>query len=70
MHSEGVDYDTDFGLWSMSQLRQRVEVVRSFDRACDNMRDTLIEMAQTCKVTVEQYTVKKERLVARCAYAD
>lgn len=63
-----IDQDEEFhpDEWSMSQLRERVDLVCDFDRTVDTIRDAFIDMLDT--QCVEEVTVmvpkKVKRLVA------
>lgn len=60
------DQGEDFEDWSMSDLRDRVELVQCFDKLCDAIVQISVETAQT--MDVEEYEVmvpvKRTRLVA------
>jgi hypothetical protein len=64
-----IDQDLNFEDLSMSELRERVELVRSFDRACDNIRSAFIDLLDHCKVVEETVMVPKtvRRLVCAAA---
>jgi hypothetical protein len=58
----GIDGDVDaneISAWSMSQLRDRVELVCRFDRACDEMRQAFISLIEDCMVVTETLMVPK-----------
>jgi hypothetical protein len=55
----GIDQDLEFDDWSMFELRQRVELVREFDRACDDIRDDFIDILDECEVVEETVMVPK-----------
>ncbi len=58
----GIDSDldaNDLSAWSMSQLRDRVELVCRFDRACDEMRNAFINLIDGCMVVTETIMVPK-----------
>lgn len=42
--------------WSMDDLEQEVELVRAFDRVCDDVRDLLIHVLETGRVETEVET--------------
>jgi hypothetical protein len=52
---------------SMVELRNKVELVCRFDRACDNIRDAFIELLDNCKVVEETVFVPKTVLRIACA---
>jgi hypothetical protein len=49
----------DILAWSMSQLRDRVDLVCRFDRACDEMRQAFINLIDDCVVVTETIMVPK-----------
>lgn len=53
VNSRGVDQDADFDDWSMSQLRERVNLVRRFDEVCDEMRAAFIDLLDSSEVVEE-----------------
>lgn len=65
--SRGVDDDTDFDEWSMSQLRERVKLVRLFDEVCDKMRSAFIDLLESSEVVEE--VVMTPTTVRRLAHA-
>jgi hypothetical protein len=70
--SGGIDDDLsrdEFMDWSMSDLRDRVELVCRFDRACDEVRDAFIYLLDNCKVVEETVMVPKTVRRIACAAA-
>jgi hypothetical protein len=65
--SGGIDEEMDFSDWSTSDLRDRVELVCRFDRACDEIRDAFIYLIDNC--TVVEETVMVPQTVRRLACA-
>lgn len=65
----GMDEDRDFSEWSMSRLRERVDLIVDFDRTCDLMRFEFIEMCLSCKVVEETIMVPKTVRRVVCAHA-
>ncbi len=60
--TRGIDDDMNvdaFMEWSMSDLRDRVNLVRRFDRACDEIREIFIELLDRCEVIEEDVMVPK-----------
>lgn len=55
--------------WSMSDLRDRVELVCRFDRACDEIRSAFIDLIDNCKVVEETVMVPKTVRRIACAAA-
>ena len=62
----GEDF-VDFDDWTMSKLRDRVDLVCDFDRTCDAMRDNLIDMIESCSVVEETIMVPKTVRRIACA---
>jgi len=56
---KNVDQNEDFSEWSLPELRNRVELVRRFDQACDEIRDNFIGLISTCKVVEEVVMIPK-----------
>jgi hypothetical protein len=68
----GIDDDMgreDLMEWSMSDLRDRVELVCRFDRACDEIRSAFIDLIDNCKVVEETVMVPKTVRRIACAAA-
>jgi len=69
MSGKGIGGDCDFDdkdEWSMSGLRDHVELVRAFDEACDKIRDAFIELLDGCEVVEETVMVPQTRKVIQC----
>ena len=49
----------DFGDWSLSELRRRVELVQDFDRLCDKITGAYINLCRNYRVTEEGILVPK-----------
>lgn len=62
---DSVDFD-DADEWSMSDLRDRVRLVQSFDAACDRIREAFIDLLDNCEIEEEEVVVTKTRKVIRC----
>ncbi|MCW8966872.1 MAG: hypothetical protein OQK82_09345 [Candidatus Pacearchaeota archaeon] len=60
------DYE-DPDEWSMYMLRKEVELVCAFDRACDQMRESFINLIDTCVVKAETTMIPQTRNVIACA---
>jgi len=69
VESRGIDQDRDFADWSMGDLRARVDLVADFDRACDEIRESFIDMATSCRVVEETIMVPKTIRRIVCAHA-
>lgn len=63
----GVDMDDDYEEWSLSDLRDRVNLVQEFDSLADNLVSQAIHMANAYDIVDEEYYVPRTRrvLVAR-----
>lgn len=61
--SRSIDQGEDFEDWSIYNIRERVELVQSFDKLCDDIVDSVIELCKNYKVTEEKYTVVKTRKI-------
>lgn len=53
------DDPEDLADMTTSQLRERVRLVREFDRACDRVRDEFIELLDNCRVIDEVVMIPK-----------
>lgn len=60
---KSVDQDIDFSDWSADTLKERVALVQSFDKLCDDIVSCAIQMAKNTKIEVETYSVEKTRKV-------
>ena len=54
-----VDMHEDFDDWSLSELRQRVELVQDFDMLCDDIMTAYIDLCCNYRVTEEEILVPK-----------
>ena len=61
---KGVDEDEDFSEWGMDQLKDRVRLVREFDRLCDACVRSFINFAKTHTVEAREILVPKPIRVA------
>lgn len=41
-----IDQDADFEKWDMNKLRDRVKIIQEFDKTCDNLRNTLLDIVR------------------------
>ena len=57
--SRAFDQDEEFAEWSMYKLRNRVELVSRFDRACDGIRLNFIDLIENCHVVEETVLIPK-----------
>lgn len=62
-----IDAERDYEDWTMGQLRNRVELVRDFDRTCDAIRKDFIDMCSSCEVVEETIMVPKTVKRITCA---
>ena len=56
---KNVDMYEDFEGWTLSELRERVELVQEFDRLCDDIVRTYIEICMNYRITEEEILVPK-----------
>jgi hypothetical protein len=54
---KSVDMDEDFAEWDMDELRERVRLVRSFDRLCDRVVDTFVSFCRDYEVVETEVPV-------------
>lgn len=54
-----VDMHEDFSNWTLSQIRERVELVQEFDKLCDRIADEYIHTCRNYKVTEQDILVPK-----------
>jgi hypothetical protein len=54
-----VDMYEDFGDWTLSEIRERVELVQDFDRLCDDIITEYIELCKNYRITEEEILVPK-----------
>ena len=50
---KSIDMDDDFEEWSMDALRERVDLICAFDRACDEIRQNFIDLLEGSEVVEE-----------------
>jgi hypothetical protein len=62
---KSLDMGEDFSEWSMAELKDRVELIQSFDEHVEEIRNLLIECCQNFTVEVETVMVPKSRKVLR-----
>jgi len=56
---KGVDEWEDFEGWTLSEIRERVELVQDFDRLCDDIATEYIKLCKNYRVTEEEILVPK-----------
>ena len=54
-----VDMQEDFAEWSLSDLKERVELIQTFDRLCDDVVQTYAHMCRTYHITEEEIHVPR-----------
>ncbi|MFA6424717.1 MAG: hypothetical protein WCW64_00860 [Phycisphaerae bacterium] len=54
-----VDMNEDFESWTLSQIRERVELVQDFDRLCDDIAAEYIEICRNYRIAEEEILVPK-----------
>ena len=54
-----VDMYENFEDWTLSEIRQRVELVQDFDRLCDNIVTEYIEICSNYRISEEEILVPK-----------
>ena len=59
----GTDDWEDFSDWEMCRLRERVELVQSFDKLADSIVAEAVYLANEYEVKEEKYSVTKTRHV-------
>jgi len=58
-----IDQNEDFEEWDLYSLKNRVQLIQSFDKLCDDIVNETIFMAQNNEIEEEEYTVIKTRKV-------
>jgi hypothetical protein len=56
---KSVDEYEDFADWTLSEIRQRVELVQDFDRLCDDIVSAFIDICRNYRITEEKIFVSK-----------
>ena len=54
-----VDMYEDFEDWTLSELRERVELVQDFDRLCETIVSEYIDICKNYRITEEEILVPK-----------
>jgi len=49
----------DFVDWTLSEIRQRVELVQDFDRLCDDIVSAFIDTCKNYRITEEEILIPK-----------
>lgn len=63
------NYDTLDDLkedYDFEEFRTLAETVINFDRACNNIIQSVVSLAENCEIVEEEYTVLKTRKVIKC----
>jgi hypothetical protein len=56
---KNVDEGDDFADWTLSEIRQRVELVQDFDRLCDDITKSYIDTCLNYRIVEEEIIVPK-----------
>jgi len=56
---KGVDMGENFEDWKLYELQQRIELVQSFDRLCDNIVSDYVDICRNYRITEQQILVPK-----------
>jgi len=56
---KNVDMYEDFEDWTLNELQNRVELVQSYDRLCDNIVSAYVDICRNYRITEEQILVPK-----------
>ncbi|MBN1972149.1 MAG: hypothetical protein JW787_00815 [Sedimentisphaerales bacterium] len=56
---KSTDMGEDYDGWSLSELRERVELVQEFDKLCDTIVNEYIELCRNYRITEEEILVPK-----------
>jgi len=54
-----VDMYEDFEGWTLSEIRERVELVQDFDRLCETIVAEFIDICRNYRITEEEILVPK-----------
>ena len=63
------NYDTLDDLkedYDFEEFRTLAETIMNFDRACDNIIQAVVSLAENCEIVEEEYMVLKTRKVIKC----
>ena len=64
------NYDTPNDLkddYDFEEFKNLAKTVMNFDKACDNIIQNVISLAENCEIVEEEYTVLKTRKVIKCS---
>ncbi len=56
---KSVDEYEDFADWTLSEIRERVELVQDFDRLCDDLVSTFIDICRNYRIAEEEILIPK-----------
>ena len=56
---QSIDEYEDFADWTLSQLRERVELVQDFDRLCDTIASEYVDICKNYRIAEEEILVPK-----------
>ena len=54
-----VDMHEDFEDWTLTEIRERVELVQDFDRLCDHIVSAFIDTCRNYRIMEEEILVPK-----------
>ena len=54
-----IDMHEDFADWTLSDLRERVELVQDFDQLCDDIAAAYVDLCRNYRITEEEILVPK-----------
>lgn len=63
------NYDTLNDLkedYDFEEFRTLAKTIMNFDRACDNIIQAVVSLAENCEIVEEEYIVLKTRKVIKC----
>lgn len=61
---QGVDMNEDFGGWTINELRERVKLVRDFDKLCDGILAQVVYMCNNATIEEEvEYIPQKRKIL-------
>ena len=58
-HGKDVDEREDFEDWTLSEIRERVELIQDFDRLCDEIVSAFIDICRNYRITEEEILISK-----------
>jgi hypothetical protein len=61
--SKPIDMNEDFNKWTMYELKEKVKLIQSFDKATDDFIRAGVTIANSCEVIQEEYYIPQTRKV-------